>query len=110
MGALRWQAGKLFSGGKDGIMNIINTQTCQVENSFDFGGVLLRAIDVMGDSALVGLRDGTIYRVELGSGRKQVVMESHSDGEVWGLSIADDKTVLTTGDDNKIKAWNVSKR
>lgn len=35
------------------------------------------------------------------------VMESHSDGEVWGLSVVDQNTVVTSGDDNKIKAWNV---
>ena len=37
-------------------------------------------------------------------------MESHSDGEVWGLSVADQDIVLTTCDDNKIKAWSISQR
>lgn len=36
-------------------------------------------------------------------------MESHSDGEVWGLSISD-PYIFTTGDDNKIKVWNTNSR
>lgn len=88
--ALRFAEGKLYSGGKDGKMAIINTQTLAVEKSLDFGGILIRAIDVMGGKALVGLRDGTIYHVELGSGNKKAIMESHSEGEIWGLAAADD--------------------
>lgn len=37
-------------------------------------------------------------------------MESHSDGEVWGLSVVNNDVVVTSGDDNKIKTWSVSKR
>lgn len=37
-------------------------------------------------------------------------MESHSDGEVWGLAPAGDNHVVTSGDDNKVKAWNISSR
>ena len=37
-------------------------------------------------------------------------MESHSDGEVWGLSIVSEDVVVTSGDDNKIKAWSVIER
>jgi WD40 repeat protein len=37
-------------------------------------------------------------------------MESHSDGEVWGLGLATADTVVTTGDDNKVKSWNINSR
>jgi hypothetical protein len=37
-------------------------------------------------------------------------MTSHSDGEVWGLSVPTDDLVLTTGDDNQIMGWSPSKR
>lgn len=37
-------------------------------------------------------------------------MHSHSDGEVWGLSVIGNDTVLTTGDDNKAIAWDVKQR
>lgn len=82
----------------------------QVENSIDFNGVLIRAIDVMNNQALVGLRDGSIYNVDLQSSAKRAIMESHSDGEVWGLAIPNDDLVLTTGDDNQIRAWSVTQR
>ena len=37
-------------------------------------------------------------------------MEGHSDGEVWGLGLAGPDHVVTSGDDNKIKAWNINTR
>ena len=61
----------------------------------------------MGDQAVVGMRDGSIYSVNLNSKAKTALMSSHSDGEVWGLSVIGNDTVLTTGDDNKIIAWDV---
>lgn len=97
---MRWVGGKLYSGGKDGFVKVINSTTLTVENSIDFGGVLIRAIDVFHGEALVGLRNGTIAHVNIASGRKSNVMESHSDGEVWGLSIPNDNIVITTADDN----------
>lgn len=108
--ALRYVDGKLYSGGKDGNMAIINTSTLAIEKKIQFSGVLIRAIDVHGSKALVGLRDGTIYNVDLSSGSKQAIMESHSDGEVWGLAPADENHIVTSGDDNKIKTWNVANR
>lgn len=108
--ALRFVDGKLYSGGKDGQVVITNTSTLSIEKKISFNNVLIRAIDVMAGKALVGLRDGTIFNVDLASGSKNAIMESHSDGEVWGLAPADENHVVTTGDDNKIKAWNVATR
>ena len=62
----------------------------------------------MGDNALVGCRNGCIYQVSISTNQKTAIMESHSDGEVWGLSLANQDTVLTSGDDNQLKAWSVS--
>jgi len=59
---------------------------------------------------LVGQRDGTITCVEK-SGDMTPIMSSHSDGEVWGLAQnPEGKVVLTTGDDNKIMAWDPAER
>jgi len=33
------------------------------------------------------------------------LMESHNDGEVWGLDI-DNANVFTSGDDNQVKKWD----
>lgn len=59
---------------------------------------------------LVGLRDGTIYDVDIASQSKNIIMESHSDGEVWGLAVVNNDVVVTSGDDNKIKTWSTSAR
>lgn len=37
-------------------------------------------------------------------------MQSHSDGEVWGLSVLNDDYVLKTGDDNQVLAWSTIQR
>jgi WD40 repeat protein len=64
----------------------------------------------MNNKALVGLRDGTIFECDINSGAKAAIMESHSEGETWGLTPGDDAHVITSGDDNKIKTWNFSTR
>lgn len=107
--ALRFAEGKLYSGGKDGNIAVTNTSTLAVERTISMGGVLIRAIDVVGSKALVGMRDGTIYEMDINTQNKKAIMESHSDGEVWGLAIAGDH-VITSGDDNKIKTWNTKTR
>jgi WD40 repeat protein len=68
-------------------VRIWNTSSFTEEKNIDFSGVLIRAIDVMGTNALVGCRDGTIYQVDLNTSSKKAIMESHCDGEVWGLSV-----------------------
>ena len=37
------------------------------------------------------------------------MMESHSDGEVWGLVQKED-LIVSSGDDNKIKVWSVTEK
>lgn len=62
-----------------------------------------------GESAVAGLRDGTILEIDA-NGNITEVMKSHSTGETWGLAIADDSTFVTSGDDNKAFAWNIDDR
>jgi WD40 repeat protein len=69
-----------------------------------------RALDIQGDNILVGTRDGCISEIRSG-GNKVVLMESHNDGEVWGMAVdSANGLVVTTGDDNQIKVWNISQR
>jgi WD40 repeat protein len=39
-------------------------------------------------------------------------MESHAEGEIWGAALdpKDKKMLVTTGDDNKIRCWDLSQR
>jgi len=37
-------------------------------------------------------------------------MTSHSDGEVWGMSVPNDDIIITSADDNQILAWSTKQR
>lgn len=108
VGAILWNSGKLYSGGKDGRVCITDTSTMECERVVDFG-VLPRAIDILGTKLIVGLRTGSIVECDLDSGEQRTLMESHNDGEVWGLDIESD-FVYTTGDDNQVKKWDPASR
>lgn len=105
--ALRYAEGNLWSGGKDGKVNCIDTSTGQALKSMDFP-TLVRAVDCFNGQVLVGTRDGTITLCN--GDDKKAIMCSHSDGEVWGLDKNADGTVVTSGDDNKVMKWDPSKR
>ena len=100
--AIAFRDGKLYSGGKDGKLNVIDTNTKQIESTQEFS--FIRAIDVANGKMLVGQRDGTIVLCE--GGDRKAIMSSHSDGEVWGLTQQADGTVVTSADDNKVMFWD----
>ena len=106
--SLVWREGKLYSGGKDGCVMITDTASSSQLSKVEFG-VLVRAIDVSGSEMAVGLRNGNIVRCSTDGSGMRTVMESHSDGEIWGLGIHGDK-VVTTADDNKIKVFDTAMR
>jgi hypothetical protein len=78
------------------------------ERAVEFG-VLPRAIDVMDNLLLVGLRTGSIIECNLEDDSMTTYMQSHNDGEVWGLAQSGTE-VCTSGDDNQIICWNVADR
>lgn len=96
-------ADQILVGGKNSI-SVFDGNLNQV-SSIDVGAQV-RSLDSDGSNILVGLRDGTILETDL-SGNKKVLMQSHSDGEAWGLSI-DSKTgmFVTACDDNKVMSWD----
>jgi len=63
----------------------------------------------------MGLKNGSLVEMEYkadGSGKPNVIMTSHCDGEVWGLDVVDitgngDLRILTSADDNRILAYDV---
>lgn len=94
----------LYSGGKDGRVCITDTSSMECTKAIEFGH-LPRAIDVCGGKLIVGLRTGSIVETDLESGEMTTIMQSHNDGEVWGLALAED-AVYTSGDDNQVKKWD----
>lgn len=100
--AITYRDGKLYSGGKDGKLNVIDTNTKQIESTQEFS--FIRAIDVADGKMLVGQRDGTIVLCE--GGDRKAIMSSHSDGEVWGLTQQADGSIVTSADDNKVMFWD----
>ena len=69
-----------------------------------------RSLDVSDKTILCGTRDGTIQ--ELKGHSRTLLMESHSEGEIWaaGLDPKDKNMLITAGDDNKIRCWDLSQR
>jgi WD40 repeat protein len=63
----------------------------------------------------MGLKNGSLVEMPWkadGSGKPNVIMTSHCDGEVWGLDVVDitgkgDLRIITSGDDNRVLAYNV---
>ena len=108
IGAIVWTDGMLYSGGKDGRVCVIDGGSLECVKAITFG-TLPRAIDVHNGKLVVGLRTGSIVECDLESESMTPLMESHNDGEVWGLTM-DDSHVYTSGDDNQVKKWDPSSR
>jgi microtubule-associated protein-like 6 len=104
--AITFRDGKLYTGGKDGKINVIDTSSKQIESTQEYSFV--RAIDLKDGKMLVGQRDGTIVLSD--GGNRTPIMSSHSDGEVWGLVQQADGTVVTSADDNKVMFWDPTSR
>jgi WD40 repeat protein len=81
------------------------------ETRFIEVGACPRALDIQESMILVGLRDGSILTISA-EDIKHILMESHSDGEVWGLEVdqSTPNTIITTGDDNKVMVWDTLQR
>lgn len=108
--AIRCIGDKIFSGGKDCKVMSWSTGTLEAGIVLNFEA-MVRAIDFKDDRMLVGLRNGTIYELSKfdDEGSKRAVMQSHDNGEVWGLAASGDE-VLTCGDDNKVMHWDFANR
>lgn len=98
---------RVFSGGKDNKVVELSSALAKVrEHVLDS---YPRAIDMDNNNLLVGTRDGRITEIKA-DGSKTVLMESHNDGEVWGLALTQDGHIVTSADDNQIKTWNPQQR
>jgi WD40 repeat protein len=105
--SVRWIDGVLLSGGKDQKIKLYDEEG-SVTKEIDMG-CLIRALDMKDGNIVCGLRDGTIYHIDA-SDNRTAIMESHSEGEVWGLALAGGTSFVSSGDDNKVKMWDYTQR
>ena len=99
---------KVFSGGKDNkvveLDSAFNKVKEHVLQSYP------RALDMHEGNLLVGTHDGVITEIKA-NGSQTRLMESHYDGEVWGLCVdSSNNIVVSSADDNQVKAWSVQQR
>jgi len=102
--------GTILSGGSDNFIHILDTSFTET-NRLQVASCP-RALDKNGSKILCGMRNGSILELDLSGAATKVLMESHSDGEVWGLTVhpKQAKLFMTTGDDNKLKIWDCTTR
>ena len=106
--AIRVVDNLLISGGKDQNIYAYDLSSSSVVHQFQ-ADALVRAVDYFADTFVVGLRTGKIQEFAK-DGQTAVLMYSHHEGEVWGLGVADDNNVISSGDDNKLMVWNLEQR
>jgi WD40 repeat protein len=96
-------------GGRDDRVHVLDRNFAETRNIEV--GACPRALDMHDNMILAGLRDGTILTISADDS-KIVLMESHSDGEVWGLEVdnSSPNIIITTGDDNKVMVWDTQQR
>lgn len=76
-----------------------------------------RSLDVFSGNLLLGLANGSLSVLPLeknGQGTPEVIMTSHCDGEVWGLTVVDlngkgDLRAITSADDGRILTYDIKK-
>ncbi len=110
----------LVSGSKDAKIAImtISAGTFKLEKVVDLEAATLtvpKAIDFYKGNLLVGLRNGSIMEFKniLEAGAEEhgrTLMQSHFEGEVWGLTLMGDNKAVTCGDDNRVMVFNLESR
>lgn len=72
-----------------------------------------KSVDLKDGNLLCGLRNGTILEIknaaESEANEPSVLMQSHFEGETWGLSV-NDNMIITSGDDNRIMLMDANTR
>lgn len=56
----------------------------------------------------MGTRDGKILEINTVDDSETWIMNGHGTGEAWGLALAPEGNLITTGDDNKIVNFDPS--
>lgn len=72
-----------------------------------------KSVDFYNGNLLLALRNGTILELknaEAGDQDAKIIVQSHFEGDVYGLALTDDNLVLTCGEDNRIMMFDSESR
>lgn len=106
----------LVSGAKDAFIKMWRlAANGTIESPFkEFAmDAMPRSVDFMQGTILAGLSDGSIQEVEVKDGSASKLIESHFDGETWGLAMVKEKGThrfITSGDDNILYLYDMKLR
>jgi hypothetical protein len=95
---MRWVDGSLYTGFKDGTLAVINSASNTVDRTLLFHSSVI-AIDYRNAKMIVGLKEGLILQCDSNSDERTVLVESHYNGELWGLDVVQ-QTAITSGEDS----------
>ena len=111
--AIEAVGGKIISGGKDKRIAIIEAKNgnFKLEKFIDLSASFPKSLDFFNGNLLVGLRNGSIVEFKEAltaeNVSEKILMQSHFEGEVWGLELIESENkVITCGDDNQFKEYN----
>jgi len=104
----------LLTGSTDQTVNVyqINAGVLAKLHSLPLDATA-RSLDMIDGRILIGLNNGTIREHLLTSNLGQDLIQSHHDGEVWGLSVVDEVETykfITSGDDDKLLLYDIKLR
>ena len=104
--------GLIYSGGQDGLIKIYDAKFT-AKDSIDLTTVTtfnpgVRAIDISGGKMLIATRGGDILEFASKNQPPKVLMQSHYDNELWGLTVnpSNPNEVLTGGGDMTLRKWD----
>ena len=101
---LQWSNGVLLSSGsRDN--KLIVSKNLEVQHTIDIPSYA-KSLDFHHGKYLMATSCGKIIEIGEGGASQNTVMQGHSAGETWGLSIGPEGKIYTTADDNKIIQWN----
>ena len=72
-----------------------------------------KSVDFFNGNLLLALRNGTIIQLknaESGDQDAKLIVQSHFEGDVYGLVLTDENKVITCGEDNRIMMFDSGSR
>jgi WD40 repeat protein len=96
----------LITGGSDQLVCFVDPATLTSIRQIQLDSVP-RSVD-FAKFLLVGQRNGNILEYDINRNIKEVIMHSHHDGELWAISLIEERGVfVTAADDNKLLMFEI---